>query len=104
MREGEVERWLEAGAVCGEPFDDSLVVRGEFAAHRVLSAAACAAIGLLPTSSRTRGMTWVPYSSIVLMTWLWVRPGMPNLRSKRLASSSSRLATILLATVSGEPT
>ena len=40
-------------------------------------------LGVAPSSSRTRGMTWVPYSSMLVMRASWERPPMPYLRSKR---------------------
>jgi hypothetical protein len=56
------------------------------------------------SSSRTRGMTWWPYSSMLVMSWSWVRPGRPYFRSNRVAPSARRFVAILPATVSGEPT
>ncbi len=55
-------------------------------------------------SSRTRGMTWVPYSSMFAMSALCDSPPMPYFKSKRFAPRAVRLAAIFRATVSGDPT
>jgi hypothetical protein len=55
-------------------------------------------------SSRTRGMTWRPYSSMLVMRVSWGRPPAPYFRSKRVAPSVRRLVAIFWATVSGDPT
>ena len=49
-------------------------------------------------------MTWRPYSSMLVMSWSWVRPGMPYFRSNRVAPRARRFVAIFCATVSGEPT
>jgi hypothetical protein len=56
------------------------------------------------SSSRTRGMTCWPYSSMVVMSWSCLRPGMPYFRSNRVASRTRRFVAIFWATVSGDPT
>src|SRR5256885_4724265 len=48
-------------------------------------------------------MTWVPYSSMSVMSASWERPPMPYFKSKRVASRALRLAAIFFATVSGDP-
>jgi hypothetical protein len=55
-------------------------------------------------SSRTRGMTCRPNSSMLVMRVSWGSPPAPYFRSKRLAPSVRRLVTIFWATVSGDPT
>ena len=56
------------------------------------------------SSSRTRGMTCWPYSSMLVMSWSCVRPGMPYFRSNRVAPRVRRFVAIFWATVSGDPT
>src|SRR5215470_17017019 len=48
-----------------------------------------------PSSSRARGMTWWPYSSMLVMSWSCVRPGMPYFRSNRVAPRTRRFVAIL---------
>ena len=55
-------------------------------------------------SSRTRGVTWRPYSSMLVMRVSWGRPPAPYFRSKRVALNMRRLVAIFWATVSGDPT
>jgi hypothetical protein len=55
-------------------------------------------------SARTRGITWVPYSSMFLISASCERPPMPYFKTKRVAPSAVRLAAIFCATVSGDPT
>jgi hypothetical protein len=55
-------------------------------------------------NSRTRGMTWRPYSSMLVIRVSWGRPPAPYFRSKRVAPSMRRLAAIFWATISGDPT
>jgi hypothetical protein len=49
-------------------------------------------------------MTSRPYSSMLVMSWSWVRPGMPYFRSNVVAPRARTLAAIFRATVPGEPT
>src|SRR5487761_241651 len=55
-------------------------------------------------SSRTRGMTCVPYSWMLVMRDSCASPPMPYFRSNRFAPSAVRFAAIFCATVSGDPT
>jgi hypothetical protein len=55
-------------------------------------------------SSRTRGITWRPNSSMLVIRVSWVRPPAPYFRSKRVAPNARRLVAIFWATVSGDPT
>src|SRR4029453_134831 len=55
-------------------------------------------------NSRIRGMTWRPYSSMLVMRISWAKPPAPYFRSKRVAPSVRMLVAIFWATVSGDPT
>ena len=49
-------------------------------------------------------MTWVPYSSTDLISWLCGMGPLAYFRSKRSSWSALTVAAIFCATVSGEPT